>query len=345
MLGTRRRLRWIAPVLALSLLRAEARALAQGEPDPLVAARALFAEALRDEKAKRYDAALDKFQRVQRVKDTAAIEYRIGTCYEALGKPALAFVAYRSAVTLGESTSTAPPQHGPHEKEEAAMAEVVRGARVRLDALSQHLARLTLSMPRDPPADAAVRVDDAAVPVESLGAPLPLEPGDHVVVATAEGATPFRTEITLPEGGQATLALAFAPLAKPGAAALVAPPPVVPSSAGKGRQRTWGWVALGAGGALAAGSVVTLLLRQGDISSLDRQCPGGSCPPGANQSALESTRSRALAEGPIAAVLAGAALVGLGLGAYLVWTAAGARVTVAPAGDGRGAGATLAGKF
>ena len=92
-------------------------------PDPLAAARALFADALHDEEAGRFADALEKFERVRAVRDTASIEYRIGSCYEGLGQPAPAFRAYLAAQALGASD----PQG----------ADVSRAASDRLDALGR----------------------------------------------------------------------------------------------------------------------------------------------------------------------------------------------------------------
>src|ERR1700733_8556393 len=79
-------------------LQAERSAWSQGEESgDLAAARALFAEALRDEEASRFPEALEKFRRVRAVRDTAAVEYRIGSCYEGLGRRAAAYDAFRRA--------------------------------------------------------------------------------------------------------------------------------------------------------------------------------------------------------------------------------------------------------
>jgi hypothetical protein len=82
---------WITPVLvALFPLfqGSDARAQAQSNNgvDGLDAARKLFADALRDEENGDFVSALEKFGRVRSVRDTASIEYRVGTCYEGLGK-------------------------------------------------------------------------------------------------------------------------------------------------------------------------------------------------------------------------------------------------------------------
>src|SRR3954463_7695150 len=52
----------------------------------IIEARRLFSEALHDEEGKHFDVALEKFRRVQGVRDTIAIRYRIGACLEGLGR-------------------------------------------------------------------------------------------------------------------------------------------------------------------------------------------------------------------------------------------------------------------
>jgi hypothetical protein len=96
--------------------------------------------------------------------------------------------------------------------------------------------------------------------------------------------------------------------------------PIVVSSAGSSR-RTFGWIAFGAGGALLTGAAVVLWMRHEDIASLNRSCPAGACPPGTNPASLESTRNRALAEGPAGVALGAGAAVAAALGTYLVVTA------------------------
>jgi hypothetical protein len=79
-----------------------------------------------------------------------------------------------------------------------------------------------------------------------------------------------------------------------------------------------GWVGIAGGGALLATSAVLLALRGSDIASLHRDCPGDVCPPGSNRSELESTRDRALIEGPLGFAIGAAGLVTAGAAAYLL---------------------------
>jgi hypothetical protein len=283
--------------------------------DPLAPARALFADALRDEDAQRFSDALQKFVRVRAVRDTASIEYRIGACYEGLGQPLPAFAAYKQATVLGQS--------------DLESADVVTAAVDRLRDLAKHIARLTLVLPSPAPADMQVRVDGAPVSQLADRDPVPLQPGSHVVIVTATGVAPFRSEVVLSEGAQASLPVSLTRLA--------------PDTPPDGAARTAGWIAIAAGGALLVTSAVLLLARHDDISTLDRACPGGLCPPDANALALDSTRNHALVEGPVGAAFGIAGIAATGVGAVLVLTSKGTRVVPLLAPD-RG-GVAVAGVF
>jgi hypothetical protein len=312
---------------------AQAQSEARPPPDELEAARSLFAEALRDEESKRYLEALQKFQRVRNVRVTASIDYRIGSCYEGLGRRVLAYAAYRDAMVAGQGDSQS--------------AEVVEAAAGRLGALASHVARLGLVLPQASPPDIEVRVDDAVVDRVALREPIPLEPGPHTVTATARDVAPFRSEIALPEGGQVSLTISLAPRSLPEALATVPRP-----SERGGASRTLGWIGVASAGALLVGSGTLLVVRQSEISKLDRACPGGVCGGVSNRSDLESTRNRAVIEGPVAAVLGVAGIAVGGLGAYFLFTAQdashlsrGTRTRVAPFLAREGGGIAVAGAF
>lgn len=261
-------------------------------PDALVAARLLFADALRDEDEGRFGEALEKFERVRLVRDTSSIEYRIGTCYEGLGEVAPAFAAYAAAQALGQGD----PQS----------ADILRAAADRFDALAKQVARLRLVMPSQALAGTEVRVDDRAVTPGPDS--MPVAPGRHVVSATAAGAVPFRTDMVLGGGDQVSVTVVLEPRLAT----------AEPSSNKSNRRSTLGWFAIGGGGALTVAAAILLVARHEAIADLNRACPGGLCAPGADANGLESTRGRALVEGPvgIACGVAGVALAAAGV--YLV---------------------------
>lgn len=318
----------VAASFVLAISSARAQALGPSNPDPLAAARALFAEALRDEGAGRFRAALEKFERVRAVRDTAAIEYRIGTCHDGLEEPALAFRAYRASLEL----SGRDPQS----------ADIARAASDGLRALAPRVALLFLVMPAMPASYRAgvdLRVD--GLPVTPVTADsIPLAPGPHVVTATTLGVTPFRSEISLAAGAQIALTVV---LAIPFPSEDAPLPRKTASAAGA-------WLAIGGGVASLAAATILFVLRHDDIAALNRACPGGACPAGADANDLETTRRRALLEGPLSAASGVVGIAALGLGAYVLARgqsarAIGSSLLLVPVVAPRGAGVAFGGAF
>ncbi len=307
-------------------------------PTDLAAARKLFAEALADQSAGRYGAALEKYQRVQAVRDTQAVRYRIATCFEAMGKLRAALDAY-TAASVAAGT-------------DAESASVARASRDKLASLSKRVARIVVNLPPKAPDDAVVKVDGEAVQSNVVGTPIVVDPGAHEVTAAATGMQAFHAPATIGEGGTATIDVAFVPVVQaiptvpsdvplpvapvvagappPPPRAPVAPPPEAPPPS-HARSSPAGVILLAGGGALVAGAVVLWIARQEDIASLNDACPGGLCPMN-RKSELESTRSRALLEGPLAIGVGAAGVVAAGIGVVLLATP----------GDGRAKPATMA---
>jgi len=289
-----------AALLTGSLARAGS-ASAQPSPD-LAEGRQLFVEALADEEHGRFAAALEKYKRVQAIRDTVNVRYRIGAALEGLGKVARAVDAYSAAVKLGVENGTDP--------------EVVRGAQARLDVLRPRIAHLVVHVAPQAFGDVEVQVDSEPVAPQALG-DVAVDPGPHVVTASAKGARPFRAQITLSEGGRAGVPVVLEPLVAE--APPPPPPPPPPSSDRAATYRTIGLVTGAAGGVLVLGGAIVLVLRSSAISKLHDSCPDGNCPASQEQD-LTSTRDRALAFGPIGGVMlaAGALAVGTGIVLFTV---------------------------
>jgi hypothetical protein len=316
-------MRWFAPLVVAAAAMQAAPAAAQPD-DALAAARKLFVEAVADENAHRYDIALEKFQRVAQVKETANVRYRIASCLEALGRNAEALAAYDAVVRLGE--------------QDPSSADAVKASREHGAKLEATVARLTVSLPADAPADTELRVDGSPVDRTALAASLPLTPGHHTIHATAPGRSPFDTAVELTAGVRLSLAVTLPLSEGPTAAPVVelpsAPPPSAPpappqppppghdSGVGSGPP-AGAWVAFGVGGALAVGSVVSFALRASNLSTLDGDCTsvgsGLSCP-SSRQNEVSSARDAAAIEGPLGLGLAAGAVVSLGIGAWLWWS-------------------------
>ncbi len=302
MAGRRLRLVALAFAIAIAATVPDAPARAQ-TPQELDDARKLFGDALVDEKEKRFSDALDKFRRVQRVRDTIAVRYRIGACLEGMRKLRDAYVTF--AAIAAETKATGDD------------VETVKSAGARANEIDAHVPRLTLRLSAQTPG-VEVRIDDQVVAPGALSGPIALDPGDHTVDASGGGGAPFHTRITLEERARVEITIPIG--AAPATSASVSPPapsgsaPATPPDDG---TRTWGTVALVGGGVLVGASVVTYLLRHGDIADLNRSCPGGVCP-SSREIDLTSTRHRALVEGPLAIGFGIAGLAAAGIGLYLI---------------------------
>ena len=138
-----------------------------------------------------------------------------------------------------------------------------------------------------------VTLDDAPLSAASLGIRRLVDPGAHVVKATADGFKPGELKVTVPEGGSAEAPLSLDKDTGAGAA----PPPVAPvtpppdqqqpaqpapdQAQSSGGKSILPWVAFGVGGVGLGLGVVTGVLALGKHSTLSSECGGGSCPPSA----------------------------------------------------------------
>lgn len=258
-------------------------------------ARAMFGEALADQEAKRYAVALDKFRRVAEVRDTAQVEYRIGSCLEALGERRAAVVAYDHAAHLGRGDAQAQ--------------DVVVAANDHIASLAIDMGKLGVVVRGADAPD--VRVDGTPVSSDELATAMILEPGDHVVEATAPHMKPARASVTLTKGKKLDLTIDLVadkpiePLRPP-------PPPSI------SRTRQWIGVAfVSTGAAFAIGMGVSLFVRDDIIQTIKSDCPGDVCQT-SQRNQIEGMRSTANALAPLAAVLGGVALACAGVGITLV---------------------------
>jgi hypothetical protein len=306
-------MRRLALVLAAALSLHSTPCLAQSD-DALAGARHLFAEAVADQEAKRFEVALAKFRQVAAVKETANVRYRIASCLDALGRQAEALAAYDAVVRLGA--------------QDPASADAVQASRTRGAQLEASVARLTVVVPPDAPADTEVRIDDALVDRASLAGSLPLSPGRHTLRATASGRTPFEAAVQLSAGGRVTITVTLQPVEPP---APVPPTPVpaptpspTPAPSPSAGVPTGTWIAFGVGGVLAVGSVVSLVLRASNLSTLDGDCvttaSGSLSCPASTKGEVSSAHDAAQVEGPLGIGLAAGAAAAIGVGVWM-WLA------------------------
>jgi hypothetical protein len=140
-----------------------------------------------------------------------------------------------------------------------------------------------------------VTVDEVPINAASLGVRRTIDPGEHVLVATADGYKRAETHFTVPEGGSTDapvtmekdpnwVAPTTAPSATTAPTGILTPPPptgtaTIEQPVGPPPSRSvLPWVVMGAGGVILVAGAVSGIVAIGDHSSLATPCKGGTCP-------------------------------------------------------------------
>jgi hypothetical protein len=328
--------------LGLAALATESPTYAQGgapqetaSPAEIVAARELFRLGTEDADAGRFTDGLEKFKRVAAVKETAAVRFNIARCEEALGRTGGALADFELAAREGRDDPKAQ--------------DVARLAGERANALRPQVPRLTVVGPSPIPDGLTVSVDGGKLASATLGVGLPLDPGSHVVEATAPGRGAFHTQLTLAAGEARSVALVLpaAEIVPAAKATSESPAAARERPASTSSQPAWGWVSIAGGGALAAGAGVFLVLHNNAVGEITGACQATSAGvvcPSSQQSQIESSRSNAQTDQAVAIGLAAASGAAIVLGVVLLATAP-TTVSVTTGAAGAPAGLTLRGSF
>jgi hypothetical protein len=305
----------LAALVALALAGASASpraARAQPQPtkrDP-AAAEALFQEGRRLLKEGKVDEACAKLAGSQRLDPSSGTLLNLADCHERQGKLATAWAEF---VSVGDSATT-------RGNEKRAVEAKRRAAK-----LEPQLSRLVVSVAAGA---GPVTVKRNGEPIEAaqLGVPVPVDPGEQLISAEAEGRLPFRKVVTVKAGGERIQieVPTLAPEPRPASPEPPMPVPLAqpvggklegaPSSEGK---PVLGYVAGGLGvAALGVGAVFGLRAASA-YKSADDACPEHR---GCSREALDD-RSQANRDAWIANAGIGVGVVALAAGAYLLFLA------------------------
>ncbi len=245
---------WAAPALAAD--SAEARAAAQ----------VLFDQAKDLVKASKFAEACPKFEESQRLDPRIGTQFNLADCYEHIGRTASAWTNF---VDVAASTKAA----GQADREQV--------ARARASALERKLSRVTVRVDDASTAGLHVLRDGTEIGHPLWGTPVPIDPGEHRIEASAPGKITWKSTFNV--GASASSSTVTVPALADDPAAFKAPTdthspalvnPLSPApsaaeqpegSAGTG-QRVAGAV-LGAVG--VAGIVVGSIFGAGAGSKLD----------------------------------------------------------------------------
>ncbi|WP_437726692.1 hypothetical protein [Sorangium sp. So ce861] len=304
--------RALAPITLAAVLTAAGPAWSQEiDRQAAVAAQALYDQATAEMDAGNFASACGKLEEVTRlVPDGLGAKMTLAQCYEAWGKLASAWAEFLRVEALAAK---------------AGQAERATRAGEKAAELRPRLATLTIDVPEEVRGYPGLAITRAGVPLGQAqwGASVPVDKGEHEIVATAPGRKPWRAaavvkadgeavSVAIPALGRDAPAVAPAtPRAASDAAATSRPPAArdVPPARG-GAQRIAG-LALGGAGAVGIGVGVIFGIRamvKLDESNADGHCQGRVC-----DDVGYKPRKQAETAGDVSTVLllaGGAALVG-----------------------------------
>ncbi|HEY6464312.1 MAG TPA: hypothetical protein VIY73_29290 [Polyangiaceae bacterium] len=292
-------------------------------------AQSLFDEARNLMDRRDYPAACAKFAESERLDPGGGTILNLALCHEAMGKTASAWTEFNEALSRAI-------RDGRSEREAR--------AKERIAVLGPRLSRLTVITAAGAPG-LTVTVDGAPWGEALRGAPVPLDPGPHVVTATAAGMHPWTATIALGANADTQL-VRVPPLSpsdklEPSAAREEAVVDRTPARVGSGS--TWGWAIGGAGlAALGVGSAfgVLAIVKRGDSNA---ECRSSCSADGVR------LNDQAITDAWISDFGVGLGIVGVAAGIVLLVTsheaspraAVSAPLRVVPAVLARGAGAVL----
>jgi hypothetical protein len=268
-------------------------------------AQALFEQARKLMDEGNYDSACPKFVESQRLDPATGTLLNLGLCYTKAGKTASAWDAFKQALASAQREDRADRAGYAHKQ---------------IAQLEPRLSTLTVVVPDDEHPDGMqVTVDGVDLGQPAWGAPIPMDPGKHVVRVTATGRRPWVTDVSLGEADRKVVTVAGLEPSTPGSAPSSPQPQpathvqVEPS----GGSATVGYVVGGAGVvALGVGGYFGLRAFS-SWSDRNDHCAAG-CDETAVTKAEDTNRFANYAN-----VAVPLGLLGVGVGAYLVWFADG----------------------
>lgn len=304
---------WFGSAAAFLTSLGVARVAGAQAPSNSVAAQALFDDARRLMANGKYDEACPKLVESERLDAGAGTLLNLADCHQHQGRIATAWSEFLEAAAVSKS-------NGETAREQA--------ARQLAAALTSRLSYITIDVAAGQIPGFQMTRDGAIVGEAQWGTPIPADPGDHLVAASAPGRQPWRANVTVRPGDATTAEIAVPLLGPERAASPVAASatPAVPTdvtavsappAAGFGTQRTLALVAGGVGVVGVGLGTVFGFVSKSKHDDAEHHCVGSVC----RDQAGVDLKSQAITAGNVATVafiVGGVALAG---GAVLWFTA------------------------
>jgi hypothetical protein len=272
-------------------------------------ARELATEGSELYRAGDYAGAYDRFQRAFEVVHVPTLGVWAARSLAKQGRLVQAGERYREVERL-----TLPPDAPDAHK------QALTDAKTEREQLALRVPSIVVKLEGASVDELQIVLDDRAFPAALVGVKNLLDPGTHKVRAV-RGEETAEQSFVLKEAETKTVILAFktadaAPI--PTQDSTPSQPPSTGAGVGQdeppsGGNKTLGYVAIAAGGALLVGGAVTGVIALGQQGDLDKHCPGGECEP-AYHGDVDSYDTMKLFS---TIGLVGGAVIG-GVGVYLV---------------------------
>ena len=161
-----------------------------------------------------------KFAESQRLEPQLGTLLRLADCYEKIGKTASAWASFKDAIVIASQR---------HDRREG-------DARAEVKKLESRLCKLTIVVEGGAPPDLEVFSNGSSIGNALLGSPMPIDPGDYLLMAKADGFEDWVNKVVIAPGTPSTLVTVPVLVRKPVAAAVftqqplpttpAAPPPI-----------------------------------------------------------------------------------------------------------------------
>jgi hypothetical protein len=262
-----------------------------------------------------FTTACQKFAASQKLDKSYTTLIRIGDCEEKEGKLADAWTHYLEA---RDGLTSADPKD-----------TQIAAAKTRIAKVERRIPKLTVKLAAGAPSDTKVTRDEVELPAGSIGEAMPVNVGEHIVVASAPGRKSTTQRISVAEGKSVTVEV------MPGEVEVVAAPLVTSSQskdatkekpdaaekppAAAGSSKTLGYVVGGVGVAGLVVAGVSFAMVKSNQGKIPASCDTSSreCAPSDVGAANDSATSAKGWTTPFYAGLA-VGLIGVGVGGYLL---------------------------
>lgn len=274
----------------------------------VAAAESLFQEGLAFKAQQNYGEACKRFARSEELAPAVGTLLNLGECYEPQHKVASAWLAYRQAISIADANSD-------ERRRERARTEAAR--------LEPRVPHLTIAVAASE--GVTVMRDGVRVERAALNAAVALDPGRHVIRASAPAHKPWETTIDVGEGESPKVIV----------------PALAPNDPPRGSvRRTIGIGMEIFGGAVLAAGITAATIALVKWRAIDDDCPNHTCPRAiAAQRQDDVGVSRTWANLGTVGLIAGGTILAAGVALHL--TAPHEEVSLAPAVGRDAAGVTL----